>query len=370
MEKNEVPAAETAEVSVLAAAKKQKAEKPAKQQTGGVVATDGSAAPQKKSYAGVIIAIIASILIIAGAVVATIVIININKGSKGGDESSKDEKGDNGKDNGKDDGKDNGKGGNGGKTEGKKNAGILDSDHYRGKADSKVLVVEYADPQCPGCAQMMPIMNSIYKKYGDKVAFVYRHYPLSYHQNGRSSAIAVEAAGKQGYFWEMLTKLFETQSSWQSLSGDNLVNKYVSLFKDVAGSKANISQFKSDLKDEKLSAKVDADAQLGKNDGLTGTPMITVNGTEVDFFSSSKGTESIIAEAIDAALDGSSKPADDDGKDDSGDDDDDDYDWSSLLDDDDDNDNDDDDDDYYSGDIDSSDSDAMSKIYEYLNSHK
>ena len=41
------------------------------------------------------------------------------------------------------------------------------ADHVRGKADSKVVVIEYADLSCPGCASMMPRMSKLYEEYGD-----------------------------------------------------------------------------------------------------------------------------------------------------------------------------------------------------------
>ena len=345
MEKKEVPAAETAEVSVFAAAKKEKEKQKAKEaKTAAPSGAEGSVLPQKKSYVGVVIAIIIGVLIIAGATVATILIINLNNGQK-----KEDEKSQTSKDDGKDDnlGKDDDKTGK--DDDVKKNAGILDSDHYRGKADSKVLVIEYADPQCPGCAQMMPIMDSLYKKYGDKVAFVYRHYPLSYHKNGRSAAIAVEAAGRQGYFWEMLSKLFSTQSEWQSLSDSSLTNKYAELFGSASGNKGDVSTFKKDLNRTSLAEKVDNDYKLGKKDNLSATPTIIVNGEEVDFYSSTKGTESVIADSIEAALNGGKT------SDDTDDDDDDDIDTGIDDDDDDDDDIDDTDDD--DDDIDTGDND-------------
>jgi TctA family transporter len=83
MEKKEVPAAETAEVSVFAAAKKEKEKQKAKEaKTAAPSGAEGSVLPQKKSYVGVVIAIIIGVLIIAGATVATILIINLNKCSK------------------------------------------------------------------------------------------------------------------------------------------------------------------------------------------------------------------------------------------------------------------------------------------------
>ena len=51
-----------------------------------------------------------------------------------------------------------------------------EEDHYRGKKDAAVSIIEYADFQCPSCAATEPLMESLVQKYGDRVAFVFRHY--------------------------------------------------------------------------------------------------------------------------------------------------------------------------------------------------
>ena len=182
------------------------------------------------------------------------------------------------------------------------NPGILSTDHVRGKRDSKVLVVEYADPQCPGCATMMPKMDAIYEKYKDKVAFVYRHYPIAGHQNAVSAAVAIEAAGKQGYFWEMLSAVFENRIDWIYESGSDLSDAYVSIFEDVAGKKGDIGQFKNDLTSSALKNKVNNDKKLGQEDEITATPTVFVNGEMVDFYSGKRDPKDYIVDAIDEAL--------------------------------------------------------------------
>lgn len=84
--------------------------------------------------------------------------------------------------------------------------------HVRGKADSKVTVIEYGDFQCPACEQAYPHIEDLFKRYGDRVAFSYRHFPLPQHQFAQKAAEAAEAAGAQGKFWEMYNLLFSDQS--------------------------------------------------------------------------------------------------------------------------------------------------------------
>lgn len=238
---------------------------------------------EKKSSVGIAVAILAVSLLIAGGVVAAALIISNNnsdsnesvKTSQSVDEPKKLEN---------------------------DNPGILSTDHVRGKRDSKVLVVEYADPQCPGCATMMPKMDAIYEKYKDKVAFVYRHYPIAGHQNAVSAAVAIEAAGKQGYFWEMLSAVFENRADWIYESGSDLSDAYVSIFEDVAGKKGDIDQFKDDLTSSELKAKVNDDKKLGQEDEITATPTVFVNGEMVDFYSGNRDPKDYIVDAIDEAL--------------------------------------------------------------------
>ena len=87
-------------------------------------------------------------------------------------------------------------------------------DHVRGKEDSKVVVVEYADLQCPGCATMMPKISKLHEQYGDRVAFVFRNFPIDGHQNARAASAAVESAGLQGYYWPMLETMYDNRNDW------------------------------------------------------------------------------------------------------------------------------------------------------------
>ena len=177
------------------------------------------------------------------------------------------------------------------------NPGIKSTDHVRGKRDSKVLVVEYADPQCPGCASLMPIMDRLYNKYGDKVAFVYRHYPISYHKNANAAAQAIEAAGKQGFFWEMLSAMFDGQNDWESISDeDKLLETFEDIFLDATDEEGDLEEFESDIKDSSIKEKISGDIADGKKDGISATPTVFVNGKSASL------SEYLISSLIESAL--------------------------------------------------------------------
>jgi len=91
---------------------------------------------------------------------------------------------------------------------------ISANDHITGNQSAKVVLVEYGDYQCPACGLYHPITKSLIEKYGEQIAFVYRHFPIrSAHKHAQIAGQAAEAAGKQDKFWEMHDKLFETQDA-------------------------------------------------------------------------------------------------------------------------------------------------------------
>lgn len=188
--------------------------------------------------------------------------------------------------------------------EGDENTGYI-SDHIRSKAKNpKVLVVEYADLQCPGCASIMPHLHALYEKYGDRVGFIFRNFPITGHLNARSASAAVESAGLQGYYWEMLESLYANRAEWISESGNKLTQTYVSLFQEIAPG-GDVEKFKAELTNPNILKKISFDYDLGRNmDKVTATPAIYVNGKAVDVISAETITDfaNLIEEAIVAAL--------------------------------------------------------------------
>ena len=177
-------------------------------------------------------------------------------------------------------------------------------DHVRGNADSPVVVVEYADFQCPGCSTTHPQITTLYEEYGDRVAFVFRHFPLSGHQNARAASSAAEAAGLQGYFFEMADALYANQSVWSYATGAERTGIFADLFQQVVPT-ADLNKFKADMASPQISKKISFDYDLGiKKDKVTGTPSLFVNGEYVDFSkaSTSTGLLALMHERIDAAL--------------------------------------------------------------------
>lgn len=149
-------------------------------------------------------------------------------------------------------------------------------DHVRGNTESGNLLVEYGDFQCPGCAAAYPHVETVVEKYKDKMAYVYRNFPLSsMHPNALAASTAAEAAGVQDKFWDMYNYLFTNQQDWvNSKPADrkNLFTKYASQLG------IDTEKFAADYDKEDLQKKIDFDLALGAKDKVTGTPSFLFNG--------------------------------------------------------------------------------------------
>ena len=145
---------------------------------------------------------------------------------------------------------------------------ITDDDYVKGNKDAKVSIIEYSDFQCPYCGRQKATVDQILADYGDQVSYVFRHFPLSFHENAQKAGEAYECAAEQGKFWEMHNKLFENQSD---LSVDN----YKAWAKELG---LNTSIFNDCLDSGKYTDKVKNGLTDGTKYGVQGTPATFING--------------------------------------------------------------------------------------------
>lgn len=145
----------------------------------------------------------------------------------------------------------------------------LATDHIRGDKNAKVFVIEYSDFECPFCKRFHPTMQQLFSDYQGKVAWVYRHFPLSFHANAQKEAEASECASEQGgndAFWKYADKILERTTS--NGTGFALTD-LVPLAKEIG---LDDAKFKSCLDSGKYAKHVQQDEQEGQAAGVTGTP--------------------------------------------------------------------------------------------------
>lgn len=176
-------------------------------------------------------------------------------------------------------------------------------DHVFGKQDSKVILFEYGDFQCPSCGGAYQNLKDISEKYKGQIAFVFRNLPLtSIHPNAFAAASAAESAGLQGKFWEMHDALYENQDAWTSASTKDR-NGFFEDYARTVG--VNVDQFNKDLTNSKVADKIARDRALAKKLNLQATPSLLINDQKMadDVVSNTvQGDGSKLTAEIDKAL--------------------------------------------------------------------
>jgi len=138
----------------------------------------------------------------------------------------------------------------------------------KGPEGAPVVIVEFADFECPACAAARPVVEAIYEQHRDKVRVVFKHFPLGMHPNAEKAARAAVAAGRQGKFWEMHALLFENQTK---LSPDNVE-------KLAAQAGLDLVRFRQDRDSEATADSVARERKQGEALALDSTPSLFVNG--------------------------------------------------------------------------------------------
>jgi protein-disulfide isomerase len=156
------------------------------------------------------------------------------------------------------------------------------ADHVYGNKDAKVVIIEYGDYQCPGCGSAYSPLKTLYEKYDDKVAFVFRNYPLvTLHPNAKAASAAAETAGLMGKYWQMHDILYENQNSWSSVSADKRAEIFETYAAQIGLDKAKFRETLSKNSD-KIAQKISFDQALGTKYDVSSTPTIFIDGKLVN----------------------------------------------------------------------------------------
>lgn len=172
---------------------------------------------------------------------------------------------------------------------------VTKADHIKGDINkAKVFLIEYSDMECPFCKRFHPTMEQAYGSYGTDVAWVWRHFPLSFHQNAQKEAEATECAAELGgntVFWKYLDTVMErTTAGGTGFALDQLVP----LAKELG---LNEAKFKECLDSGKYASKIQQDLNEGQQAGVTGTPgtVLLTRGGETAIISGAQPIEQVKA---------------------------------------------------------------------------
>ncbi len=155
---------------------------------------------------------------------------------------------------------------------------VVSDDWVYGNKDGKVTLIEYLDFECEACGAYYPLTNQLKEEFKDDMRFVVRYFPLPGHRNSMTAAKAVEAAGKQGKFWEMYSILYEKQKDWgeQQMANQGQFEKYA---KEIG---VNIDQWGKDVADPIVAERVKRNFDQAAALNLRGTPTFFLNGKQIE----------------------------------------------------------------------------------------
>jgi NhaA family Na+:H+ antiporter len=146
-------------------------------------------------------------------------------------------------------------------------------DHIEGPADARVTLLEYGDYECPHCRQVAPIIEQVQERFGNRLRYVFRHFPITTaHPNAQLAAEAAEAAAAQDKFWEMHDRIFEYDGP---LDRQQLVRFAEELDLDL-------ERFERELDGHAHADRVREDFLSGVRSGANGTPTFFLNGVRYD----------------------------------------------------------------------------------------
>lgn len=160
------------------------------------------------------------------------------------------------------------------------NASTFVRDHSQtlGSDDAKVYLVEFMDPACETCAAFSPLVKQIMNANPGKIKLVLRYAP--FHHGAEDFVKILEAARKQGKYWETLNVMYKSQPQWAS--HHNPQPQRLWQFLPMAG--LDIEQIKKDMNDPAIARLIEQDIADAKTLNVRKTPGYFVNGKPLQTF--------------------------------------------------------------------------------------
>ncbi len=150
--------------------------------------------------------------------------------------------------------------------------------HFKGGQNASVVIEEFADFQCGACAAVNPTVKELQATYGSRIKIIFRNYPLPMHSKAFDAALAAEAAGLQGKFWEMQNLLFTNQNFWATEPDHK---KIFESYAEKLG--LDVEKFKNDMSSPQTKSRVQEDIKRGMALRVQSTPTFFLNGKPVPY---------------------------------------------------------------------------------------
>ena len=177
-----------------------------------------------------------------------------------------------------------------------KNHSVLERDGapFKGPLDARVTIVEFFDPACGTCRDFYPLVKKLMDQYPGKVKVVMRYAPL--HTGSDQVVKMLEAAHRQGKFWQSLELLFSNQHRWVS----NHVSQPMRARALLNGLALDHDRLDTDTNLLEISKVIRLDMEAGKALNVRATPGFFINGRSMSSFGY-KQLSQLVKDAVDEA---------------------------------------------------------------------
>lgn len=152
---------------------------------------------------------------------------------------------------------------------------IRDDESIRGTKGAPLVLVEYSDFECPFCSRGYDVVSQMLEKYEGKIQFVYKHLPLSFHQQAMIASQYYEAIRLQSEqkAFQFHDKVFQKQSK--------LKNGEAFLKAEAKALGVNMSRLAKDINSEAVKKRIEEDMAEARKFDIQGTPGFVLNGIPV-----------------------------------------------------------------------------------------
>lgn len=147
-----------------------------------------------------------------------------------------------------------------------------------GASQPEVYLVEFLDPECESCREFYPMVKMLMSEFEGRIQLVVRYAP--FHGNSQLVIKAIEAARKQGKYWEALEILFQHQPEW----GSHHHPRPELIFTYLPEVGLDMEKLRQDMADPVLDEMIKKEIQDGRDLGVRGTPTFFVNGKPLERF--------------------------------------------------------------------------------------
>jgi len=155
---------------------------------------------------------------------------------------------------------------------------VRDYSQTLGPDDARVILVEFFDPGCETCRQFAQPVKQLVESHEGRVRLVLRYAP--FHHGADIMVRMLEAARRQGKYWETLQLAYDKQPQW----ADHHQPRPEAMWEFFPSLGLDLAQLKADMRTPEIEDILRQDMADAITLGVRKTPTFIVNGQPLQRF--------------------------------------------------------------------------------------